>query len=538
MIQLFSIDGLELRCYAYCSISYLIFAGSKRLVRRKGGCQIMMQMRRIERLLCRCPELDCSDYAEFPMLDEVGFLAMEQEYCEDSSRVHIFPFVRVNSKGVYYIDVYVWDVTLYPEAFHRYIIYSGYCLPEILESSFLEYLKRDFICFDDVQMESFNKNIRSCFPDWHYVRYPDKYMGQALEHLYYASHRSGAKEILYKADLDQIAYYLDEIPLCNLIGSTPEAIIGHGMPLKLLRILNNHPKLIQNLFSEESARHCGEVYKTYSSYIGKSISVGQWDYLEALYKNGGLFAGHGFMRALYDRLSLPGSEFVLDEYAQFLCLRDEIAEIKKLKLPKPCDVWNVVVKLQMIRDCRSGKCGADERIRDRKRHAEYEYSDDTYSIVMPGSALDICKEAISQGNCVMDYLDVHASGETTILFLRRKDRPEKPFVTVEVQDRAITQVYARHNSLPKKDVYVFLRSFAKARWLLYDPYMLILGIADDLDLKCDEELREYAEEFRRRNYLCERTEQADEISYKQITLKELYAKTFDAERDGCAANCL
>ena len=85
----------------------------------------MMLIRKIERRLCKCPEIDCSDHARFPLPDEAEFKAMELDYCEDPSRVYIFPFVRENKKGVWYVDVYVWDQMLYPEAFRRFIICAG-----------------------------------------------------------------------------------------------------------------------------------------------------------------------------------------------------------------------------------------------------------------------------------------------------------------------------------------------------------------------------------------------------------------------------
>ena len=56
--------------------------------------------------------------------------------------------------------------------------------------------------------------------------------------MYFASHPSGAREILYKAELANIAYHLHQLPTYNIIGSTPEKIIGNKLPLKLLRILN------------------------------------------------------------------------------------------------------------------------------------------------------------------------------------------------------------------------------------------------------------------------------------------------------------
>ena len=100
----------------------------------------MMQTRKIDRLLHKCPEVDCSDYATFPLLDDIALDVMELEFSKDSSEIYIFPFVR-NNKGVGYIEVYVWDLMLYPCLFQRFIICEGYCLPADLEDSFIRYIR-------------------------------------------------------------------------------------------------------------------------------------------------------------------------------------------------------------------------------------------------------------------------------------------------------------------------------------------------------------------------------------------------------------
>ena len=456
---------------------------------------IMIKMRKLERLLFPCPEVDSYDDAAFPQVSDDDFMVMEQEFCEDASFVHIFPFVRESEDGKGYVDLYVLDPMLYPEGYRRFVICDGYSLSETEEAVFLEYISGDFLCLDGERMHSLNEKIFRQFPSWHYFDYSSECVRDALKHMYFVSHCSGAREILYKADLYRIASNLDEIPSYNMIGSNPESIVGYDIPIKLLRILNQ-PYMTSKLFAEESIIQCRNVYSEYSGYIGKKLpSCGQWNYLEALYNNGGVFAGHGFIRTLYEKLSLTGATCFLNEYEQFLKLRDEISDIKKMKIPKPCDIWDVVEKLEKVRECRTGNEGVDSLFGERKKRNGFEYIGMKYAVSMPRSSLDMCKEAITQGNCVMDYIDDHASGDTTILFVRRVNEPERSFVTMEVKDRVIEQVYGRFNSLPKKEVYEFLKEYARACRLLYDPYQLITR-----EFYCDKELLEYAEEFRKKNY--------------------------------------
>ena len=96
---------------------------------------------------------------------------------------------------------------------------------------------------------------------------------------------------------------------------------------------------------------------------------------------------------------------------------------------------------------------------------------------------------------------------------------------MEVKDRVIEQVYGRFNSLPKKEVYEFLKEYARARWLLCDPYKLITRGMDDDEFDCDEELWEYAEEFRKKHYPA-MEEYVEEQSYTQMTFEEIFPEIF------------
>ena len=77
------------------------------------------------------------------------------------------------------------------------------------------------------------------------------------------------------------------------------------------------------------------------------------------------------------------------------------------------------------------------------------------------SAGELVAEGKILHHCVGGYVSKYAKGETNILFVRRKEAPEEPFVTVELQRNAIKQAYGRGNSRPPKEVQDFLDTFLK-----------------------------------------------------------------------------
>ena len=461
--------------------------------------------RNLERMIFDAPELDREDYHGFPEAAEEELEAMESLFAEDTSAICLFLFIRVNDAGKRYVELYVWDQLLYPDTYERFIICEGFRMREEDEEEFLYYTKSQ-LYLSNVSMDWLYFYITKNFPEWHFVKYTPKRIGEALEHMYFASHRCGAREILYKAQLNNIAYHLDQLPDYNIIGTTPETIVGYDLPLKLLRILNRS-ELISALFDQERITYSREAFERFSGYIDcQGITKVQWRYLEELVSPTGLFTGENFNRTLYERLSDCETEYTLKYYKTFFRLQIEYPELRKMSLPKADLIEDLVGDLDSIHRCSGGEASINDLIRRRKAHAEYEYAGKDFIIVLPKDALDMCKEAIVQGNCLMEYIRNHAEGSTTILFVRKPDVPEKSFVTMEVSDGGISQVYGRYNEFPEIEVYHFLEEYARAEKLHYDPYELIIENSDALD-NCEyrEELWEYAE-----NYISQ-TESDDEI---------------------------
>ena len=50
------------------------------------------------------------------------------------------------------------------------------------------------------------------------------------------------------------------------------------------------------------------------------------------------------------------------------------------------------------------------------------------------------------------YVDRHASGTTTIVFIRNAEAPKKPLYTMEFCKKEIVQIRAKYNQNPPKEV--------------------------------------------------------------------------------------
>ncbi|MCR5723434.1 MAG: PcfJ domain-containing protein, partial [Lachnospiraceae bacterium] len=72
-------------------------------------------------------------------------------------------------------------------------------------------------------------------------------------------------------------------------------------------------------------------------------------------------------------------------------------------------------------------------------------------------------EGQALNHCVGDYIGKVAAGETIILFVRRLSKPNKPYVTIEVDpiDKKLGQISAMGNATPKMEVLDFLDRFKK-----------------------------------------------------------------------------
>lgn len=90
----------------------------------------------------------------------------------------------------------------------------------------------------------------------------------------------------------------------------------------------------------------------------------------------------------------------------------------------------------------------------RKLRNRYFFEDEEFLIRPARSAEEIVREGRILHHCVGgdNYLMKHESGTSTILFLRRKESPEEPYITIEIDGTRICQWYGAYDRKPDQEI--------------------------------------------------------------------------------------
>lgn len=84
--------------------------------------------------------------------------------------------------------------------------------------------------------------------------------------------------------------------------------------------------------------------------------------------------------------------------------------------------------------------------RYEKLKKKFFFEDDEFSIAPPASAAELITEGSNLHHCVGGYVSKIATGETNILFLRKKESPNTSFYTIEVRnDGVLQQIHGLQN---------------------------------------------------------------------------------------------
>lgn len=93
------------------------------------------------------------------------------------------------------------------------------------------------------------------------------------------------------------------------------------------------------------------------------------------------------------------------------------------------------------------------------------YRTSKYEIVFPRSEADFLREGQQLNHCVGNgtYFERHIEGINMIFFVRKADEPDKPFFTAEVnvEKRAIVQLYGNYDCRAPKEIRNFVEQFTK-----------------------------------------------------------------------------
>ncbi len=83
--------------------------------------------------------------------------------------------------------------------------------------------------------------------------------------------------------------------------------------------------------------------------------------------------------------------------------------------------------------------------RRAKLEKKYSFSMDGYVIRIPESGEEILNEGRQLKHCVGGYANRHMEGKTTILFMRKENHPDTPWLTIEMSGNALIQIHGYRN---------------------------------------------------------------------------------------------
>ncbi len=353
-----------------------------------------------------------------------------------------------------YIDsLYVeYDSEKRPARMRRFAFHEGYSWRREDELFFHDHCVRDSEClYSSDTLTGIYRYYDANHPEWHIRRYYSKGL-RLLDHIYNCIKKNTAKEILYKAGLDELAVHIDGMDELNLFASSPSEIY-EGLSMKVLRSLNcpcgaalvngkNMRQFLKDLnmkFPDIFKEELNDAQCTYLKYlIDGDLTVGEtgrlftsrMDFLSAIWSPNYMFQYIDQERQKYDLADLRQIDPIYDRY------------IKNLK-----DPWGdpTVQKIRMFLLHNREEYDSQIRRSNRKRDESWQEREEKYIIRYPQTINDFCREGVYMQNCLLTYIGALIENDTTILFMRRADNVNEPFITLEIFDGQLMQAYHRFN---------------------------------------------------------------------------------------------
>lgn len=404
---------------------------------------IAVYQSKIIRPLYPCPELSAEELEEYPIVSDTEVFKMIMASFETRLGICFFPYIQKNRVGELYIDIYVVEVKEKGRE-ERFVLTKGYQLPRAKEERFLTYLASDNYWFESEVYAKFLDDLTQYLRADKKSRDFDNH-SMVLEYLYFTFHRSGPKECLYKANLNNIAYCLNNIEEYNIIGGSPSQILG--VPLKLLRILNQE-RLLTRLYTASSREYAKNIYERYRGHIGESYpNATQWKYLELLYEKNMLGEGELFRRKIYNELGEEDDDVYLDYYECFFENKEILGDYFFYHGVPSCEELEEVIERQIeLMSLLDREEMIDSRLRKIATRSNLNYENSEFEVRMPRSLKELAREAISQSNCLLSYIRNLVEEKLYIVFVRKKTCPDKSFLTVEISlDKYVVQALGPYN---------------------------------------------------------------------------------------------
>ncbi len=373
-----------------------------------------------------------------------------------------------------YIDfMYVrTDKDKKPECMKRFTIHEGYTWDWESEEFFHEHCVNSHRCsYQGGDLDEIFEYYSKMHPEWHLQRYLSKGV-RILDHIYHCLRQDTAKEMLYKSGLDELAVHIDTLDELNLLSQRPSDLY-EGLSMKVLRSVNCTDGA--DLISKRSRRaFIKELNLKFPDIFKDQLNDAQCRYLKYLIdgdltvgETGRLFTSRKvhlitiWCKSLFDL-------FMLKERQNHELL-EACNELKRLDpiyadyIRDVKDFVNDTNIKQLAFYLVHNREKYDRLIRRSNRKREYDWMErgNGYFVRYPQTINDFCREAIYMSNCLLSFVEGMIQNDTTVLFMRKEDDVNKPFITIEIFKGELMQAYHRFNEDCSREEAEWIREYCR-----------------------------------------------------------------------------
>lgn len=381
----------------------------------------------------------------------------------------------IGTEQLDYLIIYILDMNLGDGEVKTIVCTPDSRLRVEEEELLISYCDAENTYVNDDMLQEMVGTYNRWVPHTNLVLYKER-PAMSIMHMYFCLFRGSCQELLYKAQLPYLATAIHRIDEVNLLPvltkGTPVDLFESGFTIKLLRLLDNDWG-IKYLLNAESRAETLAVYKRFSRNLGgfRTITHSQWLYLRACHR-GKL----DYIYKLYRMFGRVKDVRLYEDYVCFLTKRKMINQ--KIPWEREIDSADDLMKgmeeadyyLQYLMDQNQW----DNEMWTQKFRLMYlDYSDEQYVCKHP-SVVEIFDESNAQGNCLKSLYRAIAKGLRDIGFMRKASDPEKSFVTFEVENKRVTQLFGKNNRFickSSEEYRWFTSVYMKEKGLQFDRYL-------------------------------------------------------------------
>lgn len=435
----------------------------------------MSDNNKISKQLNNCPVYDMADSdIKPPTVLEADLAVMDAVYVNHPNKILIYPKISHVDDRVF-IEIYAYNKIKFPVKFYkRFLLLEGFSLDETSENEFIRFIKEDNLFIEQNDIVAFQEALLEAFPKVNIPVYSPNEVGIMLENVYYTLF-NGPKKVLFEAGLYRIAFDLDNIDDFNIIGNTPEEILG--VSSRCLKLLNDFD-LTNRLNGLNNRKFLNWIFENYSSYLDREgISKYQYLYIEQL----DLFCDNNPFEndyivddQLFEMMKDVKSDFEFKGYMEYVknsALAGERNPYKKLPVPIDVSFCNSI--LQDIVYAMEYGPGLDEQI--KLNNDKFSYENDDFKCVNLLSLDDFIREDLWTRNDLIKYARRVANKEmhvTTLVNKKAKDSLDngesRAYMTICIYDGVIERAELELCELPYLEDLKVLEAFASANNLELD----------------------------------------------------------------------